>query len=456
MVKQKKLAKSSKHYKINKVIKRNGRIVVFNKEKIVNSIYRAAAEAGGENRTLTEKLADQVVKLINQSYPAGAIPSVEEIQDLTEKVLVENGCYKTAKRYILYRAERARLREGKKERVIIEDNIPYKVLWHIFTWNVDHKCDTIEHLNEHIRKGTFRNLVREAEEAFQLALKRAVEKIIARLGEIRLIIIAGPSSSGKTTTTLKIGEILKEKGIDFYPLSLDNYFRDLDKHPKDEYGDYDYESPQALDLPLINEHLAQLLAGKTIAIPRYDFMTGKRARERKRVELKKNQILLVDSLHGLYPDMTSTIPHEMKFKFYIEALCQIRDKMGEFIRWMDLRMLRRMARDAWQRSHAPEKTVGHWHYVRRGEKRYIVPFTYKVDYIFNGSLSYELPIYKKHLFKYFPPTIKKYEKDPKKIDAYIRAKRVYNLLKQLDEVDDKCVPANSLIREFIGGSSYQY
>lgn len=457
MVKQEKLFQPPEHYKINKVIKRNGRIVAFNREKIVNSIYRAAVEAGEKDRALAERLADQVVKLINQTYPAGAIPSVEEIQDLIEKVLVEKGCYQAAKHYILYRAEHARLREGKIERVIMEDNVPYKVLWHIFTWNVDHKCDTIENLNKHIRKGTFPDLVKEAEEAYHLALRRAVEKIVARINQgVKLVIVAGPSSSGKTTTILKIGEMLNEKGVNYYPLSLDNYFKDLEEHPKDEYGDYDFESPQALDLSLINEHLSQLLEGKTIEMPRYNFKTGKRILEKKRLKLEKDQILLIDSLHGLYPEMTSKIPSKMKFKFYIEALCQLRDEKGEFVRWADLRMLRRMVRDSWHRSYDPERTVGHWHYVRRSEKKHIVPFTHKVDYVFNGSLPYEFPIYKRYLFKYFPPMVKKYEKDPKKIDAYIRAKRVYNLLNQLDGADDKCIPANSLLREFIGGSSYRY
>ncbi|MCG2676299.1 response regulator SirA, partial [bacterium] len=201
MVKQEKLFQPPEYYKINKVIKRNGRIVAFNREKIVNSIYRAAVEVGGKDWALAERLADQAVKLINQTYPAGAIPPVEEIQDLIEKVLVEKGCYQTAKHYILYRAEHARLREGKIERVIMEDNVPYKVLWHIFTWNVDHKCDTIENLNKHIRKGTFPDLVKEAEEAYHLALRKAVEKIMTRINQgVRLVIVAGPSSSGKTTT----------------------------------------------------------------------------------------------------------------------------------------------------------------------------------------------------------------------------------------------------------------
>ena len=163
-------------------------------------------------------------------------------------------------------------------------------------------------------------------------------------------------------------------GIDLdFQHSYENMLVYLEEHPKDEYGDYDFETPEALDLALINEHLFKLLRGEEIKMPQYDFKTGRRALGIKKFHLKKGDILLIDSLHGLYPKMTSSVPHEMKFKLYIEALCQIRDKNGEFVRWADLRMLRRMARDSWQRSYDPEKTVGHWHYVRRSEKRNIVP-----------------------------------------------------------------------------------
>jgi len=154
--------------------------------------------------------------------------------------------------------------------------------------------------------------------------------------------------------------------------------------------------------------------------------------------------------------MTKSIPHDYKFKFYIEAISLIRDNDGTFVEWTDLRMLRRMIRDSWHRAYNPMRTVGHWHYVRRSEKQHIVPFINKVDYVFNGALPYEFPIHKKYLFKEFPEIIKTYENDPKKIDAYMRAKRVYNFLNQIDELDDSLVPKNSLLREFIGGSDYKY
>ncbi|MEW6556407.1 MAG: ATP cone domain-containing protein [Elusimicrobiota bacterium] len=448
--------KELESYKIKKVIKRDGRIVTFNKDKITDAIFRAAVEVGGADCELADSLARKVVQMINDNYPTDATPAVEEIQDLTEKVLVENGHYTTAKAYILYRAQHKQLREGREANIQVQDNIPYKILWKYFTWNVDHNCDTIEKLNLQIKNGTIKQLIDDAESLYQDEIEKVALKIIENTDRIRMIIVAGPSSSGKTTTTTKISEVLQKKNISFVLLNLDNYFKDLENHPKDEYGDYDFETPEALDLPLINQHLFDLLKGKTIKMPYYDFKIGKRFLDRTEFKLQPNQILLIDSLHGLYDEMTKSIPHNMKFKFYIEAICQIRDKNNEFVRWSDLRMLRRMVRDIWHRAYNPMRTVGHWHYVRRAEMKYIVPFINKVDFVFNGAMPYELPLHKKYMLKEFPQIIKEYEADPKKIDAYIRAKRIFTVLQECDEFDETLVPKNSLVREFIGGSCYKY
>lgn len=443
-------------YKISKIVKRDGRVVAFDKEKITDAIFRAAVEVGGSDRQMADQLAGKVVALMNQKYPQGAIPSVEDVQDLVERILVENGHFRTSKAYILYREKQKQVRDKKSRSIIVQDNIPYKLLWKFFIWNVDHECDTIEKLNKQIRDGRIKKLIEDGEALYQEEVEKVAKIILERIGTMRMLIVAGPSSSGKTTTTTKIGEVLKSKNIDFVLLNLDNYFRNLEEHPKDEYGDYDFETPQALDLPLINQHLFELLHGKTIKMPYYDFKTGKRCLNKTSFKLKSNQILLIDSLHGLYDEMTKSIPHDYKFKFYIEAISLIRDNDGAFVEWTDLRMLRRMIRDSWHRAYNPMRTVGHWHYVRRSEKQHIVPFINKVDYVFNGALPYEFPIHKKYLFKEFPEIIKTYENDPKKIDAYMRAKRVYNFLNQIDELDDSLVPKNSLLREFIGGSDYKY
>jgi uridine kinase len=382
---------------------------------------------------------------------------VEEIQDLVEKVLIDNGHAKTAKAFILYRTDHQRRREGKEAQVLVEDNIPYKVLYRHLTWNVDHECHTVAGLNRHIEKGTWGRLIKDAERAYHDEVDKVSQLILKRLPDVRLVIVAGPSSSGKTTTTTKISERLKGKGVSFVLLNLDNYFRDLSDQVQDEHGDYDFEMPQALDLGLINEHLGMLMDGKAVRPPYYNFKTGKREEGREEIRLHPKEILLIDSLHGLYEGMTESIAPEMKFKFYIEALCQLKDQDGEFVKFSDWRMIRRMVRDNWHRSYNPVQTVGHWHYVRKSEMRYIVPFIKNADYIFNGALPYELPHHKTHLEPHLGRILSEFEGNPKKTDAFIRAQRVHRLLSSVRTAEDEApVPKDSLLREFIGGSVYKY
>jgi uridine kinase len=271
-----------------------------------------------------------------------------------------------------------------------------------------------------------------------------------------LIVIVGPSSSGKTTTTAKLAQKLKAQGIDLVALNIDNYFFNLELHPKDEFEDYDFETPEALDLNLINKHLTLLLEGKSVEIPRYDFGTGKRLKETDTIKLKPGQVLLIDTLHGLYEPMTEAVPHDVKFKLYIETLSQLRDKNNRFVRWYDIRMLRRMVRDVRARGYNPLRTVGHWHYVRRAELKHIVPFISQANYIVNGALAYDLPLLKHYLFSYFPDILKTFKGDEKRQDAYIRANRVYKLLSSIEEADDTHIAKDSLVREFIGGSIYNH
>ena len=161
--------------------------------------------------------------------------------------------------------------------------------------------------------------------------------------------------------------------INLVALNVDNYFFDLDKHPIDEFGDYDYETPQALDLELINNHLTRLIAGEEVLIPFYDFKNGHRIDDQTPMKIGKNQIILIDSLHGLYPPMTEDIAPENKFKLYLEPLMQMKSSTGQYIRWTDIRLMRRMLRDAAFRAYDPEKTLTHWHYVRASEMRHIIP-----------------------------------------------------------------------------------
>jgi uridine kinase len=281
--------------------------------------------------------------------------------------------------------------------------------------------------------------------------------MLARAAELKLVIIAGPSSSGKTTTTIKVGEALGAVGLKLKALNIDNYFFDLVQHPRDEFGDYDYESPQSLDLELIDAHLGALLAGRSIRTPLYNFKTGIRTLDQTEFHLADNEILLLDSLHGLYDDMTRSVPPARKYRLYVETLGQLRTADGTFMRWADNRLLRRMIRDHAHRNLQPMETLTHWHYVRRSELKYIIPFIGRADFVLTTALPFELPILKARLWSYFPAAMERFRSDPHRQDAYVRAKRVHDLLQPVAPLaDDTCIPSTSLLREFIGGSTYRY
>jgi uridine kinase len=281
--------------------------------------------------------------------------------------------------------------------------------------------------------------------------------IAARKDELRMVIIAGPSSSGKTTTTMKVGQRLRRVGFNLVTLNVDNYFFDLEMHPRDEFGDYDFETPQALDLEMIDYHLSRLINGEEVYIPYYDFKTGKRYLDHTPMRLALDEVILIDSLHGLFPTMTQAIHDEQKFKLYLEPLLQMKDSRGRYVRWTDLRLIRRMLRDASHRAYDPTRTLLHWHYVRASELRNIIPYINSTDYIINSAMPYELAIYKHKLFTQFGRWAEEYRDDPLRKDAYMRADRIFQVLQEINPIqDDSIVPADSVLREFIGGSCYEY
>jgi len=434
---------------IKKIYKRDGTVAPFNSQKIVEAITKAAAEVGVKDLDLIKKLADRVVVVIEQTFSAEEAPTVEDMQDIVEQILVEAGQSNIAKAYILYRQKRKELREKQTKQEI--EKIPYRVIWETLVWNLEHSCETIAKLNEHIKIGTFPDLIKAAEKRYDDEVQKVAETILDRKDKIKLLIIAGPSSSGKSTTTERLAEVLGQYKISFLKFSVDNYFYDKKIQIQDKYGDFDYEGPYALEISLINKHLFDLTRGKTIEMPFYDFPTGDRQWRGEKMKLEPGQIILVDSHFGLYDRLSEKIPRPQKFGLYLETLCQLKDKDGRFVKWTDIRLLRRMIRDYHYRALEPIKTIGHWHYVRRGEIKNIIPNISQADYVLNTSLAYELPILKHFLFKYLPEAALVYQDDPEKIDAFVRAKRLYELLSEVEEwshPDD--VPKNSLLREFIG------
>jgi len=464
------------------IIKREGNLVPYDRDRIATAIFRAMAsipvcrtsansvkpQAGKKtDRKLADAISLDVERALVDSCGirrrAGryggqedAAPSVEEIQDIVEKILLEKGQAETARAYMTYRSQRAHARSSRENSFEVTDNIPYKKIYEVLRWNINHGCDSMHGLNRIIAGGSYSKLVRDSDRRYEDELTRCTQEIINKNKKTRVVIVAGPSSSGKTTTTMKLGEKLKKVGIEFKSLIMDNYFFDLEKHPKDEFGDYDYESPQSLDLALINGHLSALLEGKTVQTPVYNFKTGKRALNVQSMKLEKNQLLLLDSLHGLFSEMTKGIPSASIFKIYIETLGQLRSDDGIFMRWADNRLMRRMIRDQMHRNSQPATTLTHWHYVRRSELQNIIPFIATADFLVNSALPYELPILKNKVFRYFPKAIEQYREDAYHQDAYIRAKRIYEFLAPLQEVADATmIPDDSLLREFIGGSRYE-
>jgi uridine kinase len=442
---------------IEQIVKRDGSLVPFNREKITFAVLQAAVAVGGRDRATAESVTEDVIRLLEAREQANSTPTVEEVQDLVEKVLIERGHARTAKAYIVYRYEHALKRAGRKSATYSSDNIPYFKLWEALAWSVDNRCVTLAQIAAALSEGRFEELIRVSERFYAYELEKAAEHLRERLPEVRMIIIAGPSSSGKTTTTIKTGEALRREGYSLVPINVDNYFLDLEDHPRDPSGDYDFETPQALDLGLINRDLNSLLDGKRIQVPFYNFKTGRREGSAGELVLGPKDILLIDSLHGLFPEMTGNIPDAKKFKLYIETLSQVKDRQQRFIRWADVRLLRRMVRDMQFRSYSPRDTIRHWHFVRRSELRYIVPRLREADATVNSFLPYELPVMKQRLGSFFPDFIAEFAGDTEKADAYERACRVQAIFEEIPAWDnDAVVPADSLLREFIGGSSYTY
>ena len=440
------------------VIKRSGVEVPFTPNRISNAIYRAAVAVGGRDKDRAEKLASDVIRYLEQTIPENETPHVEQIQDATEKILIENGHAKVAKAYILYRDERARMRQARVDQSIRQSsNIPWAKIWQVLDWAASHDLHTTAHYEERLKRGELQQVVSESEMFYEEDIKVAAREICERRADLRMVLISGPSSSGKTTSTIKVGQILQQMGLSLVALNVDNYFYDLDQHPKDEFGDYDFETPQALDLTLINKHLSQLIEGKEIRIPFYDFKLGKRFDERTPMKIGKNDIILIDSLHGLYPPMTEDIAPSKKFKLYLEPLLQMKESNGQYIRWTDIRLMRRMLRDAAYRGYDTERTLTHWHYVRAGEMRHIIPNNIYADFIINSAMPYELSIYKAKLIEDFQAWTEKYKDDPIREDAYLRSARIFRTLQEIPLLKtDNFVPGDSVVREFIGGSTLQY
>jgi len=307
---------------------------------------------------------------------------------------------------------------------------------------------TVTDLNQVIESGDFSELVLIAETLQERMLHRLADNIVAEYPKVKLVLIAGPSSSGKTTFTRRLGIQLRTLGITPLAISMDDYFHDRDKTPLTAEGKPDFEGIAALDLELFNQQLAELIAGEEALLPRYDFNKGQRAAEGRPCRLGNKQIIIVEGIHALNEAITDSIPYENKRKIFVSALTQLNLDPYNPIATSDNRLIRRMVRDMQFRNMSPAATLEHWEEVRRGEHHNIYPFQEEADYFFNSSLIYELPV----LRPYVEASLAAITPD---MPAYLEAKRLLRFIQYFSETKSDIIPKNSILQEFLGGSCFE-
>lgn len=307
---------------------------------------------------------------------------------------------------------------------------------------------TVGDLNDAIRKGFSSDAINVSEALQEKKISKIADEIAARQG-VKMVLIAGPSSSGKTTTCKRLSIQLLTNGIRPIPISLDDYFLDRELTPKDNNGDYDFESLYALNIPLLNQQLNALFAGEEVELPKYNFVTGKSEKSGKRLRMNSNEVLVVEGIHALNPELTAQVPEDQKFRVYASALTTILLDNHNYIPTTDNRLLRRIIRDYKYRGVSAEETIRRWPSVRAGENKWIFPFQENADAMFNTAMMYELAVIKTQA----EPLL---ELVPENSEQYSEAYRLHKFLKYFAPLPYKQLPPTSLLREFLGGSSFKY
>ena len=324
----------------------------------------------------------------------------------------------------------------------------YSKLLQIFkqygSWLQSLDIDSLGALNDTIQNGTIREVILVSEALHEQKISQIAEKIARKNGKVRVVLIAGPTSSGKTTFSKRLAVQLLTYGISPFALEMDDYFVDREKTPKDENGKYDFESFRALDADLMEKHINELMDGKEVTLPRFNFKSGLREKG-KTVRLNEKQIILIEGIHGLNPQLLPQISKDNTFRIYTSCLTQLNLDHFNRISTTDTRMLRRIVRDAQTRGYSPIRTIDLWDSVRRGEREYIFPYQENADDIFNSALVYELAAMK----PYVEPLLRQI---PFGTFEYLEAKRLLAFLDWFLPVDSNLIPDNSILREFIGNS----
>jgi len=310
------------------------------------------------------------------------------------------------------------------------------------------RCDYVSDLNRYIRRGEIADIIHVSEALHEKKIAEIADHIAANIKKLRLILIAGPSSSGKTSFAQRLRIQLRVNGIEPVSISLDDYFRNWEDTPRLPDGTYDFENIGALDVALFNDHLVRLLRGEEVILPRYNFLTGKREEGTAHLSVAPTAPLIVEGIHGLNEALTAAVPREKKYKIYISALTQLNIDAHNRIATTDARLLRRMVRDYQFRGAYALKTLRQWPDVRAGEEKNIFPFQEEADAMFNSALIYELAVLK----RYAVPLL---EMVPRDVPEYTKANRLLDFCRCFADITEEYdIPNNSLLREFIGKSIF--
>lgn len=379
------------------------------------------------------------------------IYSINEFEDYYYGYMVPSTGYLKYFKLYLYDDGFVLQMPEQKEPEIVPPFEPQNKLFHVLkestSWGDMQGIETVGALNDRITKGDVRETVL-VQEALQEKKIAEIAATIAARPELKFILIAGPSSSGKTTFSHRLSVQLRACGLVPHPIAVDNYFVEREENPVDENGDFDFECLEAVDVELFNRQLGDLLAGKEVVLPRFNFVTGHKEYGPDVKKLGKNDVLVIEGIHCLNPKLTQSLPDENKFKIYISALTQLNIDEHNRIPSTDGRLLRRIVRDARTRGTSAQETIAMWPSVRRGEEENIFPYQESADVVFNSALIYELAVLK----PYAEPLLFGI---PKSAPEYVEAKRLLKFFDYFLTIVNEDIPKNSLLREFIGGSCFQ-
>ena len=314
-------------------------------------------------------------------------------------------------------------------------------------WSDMQGIETVGALNDKVTKGDVQELVLVQEALQEKKIAEIASQIAEQRNEIKFVLIAGPSSSGKTTFSHRLSIQLRANGLVPHPLAVDNYFVEREDNPKDENGNYDFECLEAVDVELFNSQMKQLLEGKEVAIPRFNFVNGHKEYDGTTMKLGVNDVLVIEGIHCLNPKLTRQLADENKFKIYISALTQLNIDEHNRIPSTDGRFLRRIVRDARTRGSSAQRTIGMWESVRRGEEKNIFPYQEEADVMFNSALVYELAVLKPYVERLLFAI-------DKSCPEYLEAKRLLKFLDYFVGIGSENIPMNSLLREFVGGGCF--